>query len=111
MSAMQLVLAALDPTRLHAVQEALAGVGVELMTVCDALDCDTLDERNERGAKSPPKLLRQVVLEIAVNDDFLERTVQTIAQVARGSDGSVLVLPLEDVVRLSDAVRGAEAVS
>jgi nitrogen regulatory protein P-II 2 len=33
---MKLVLAIIQPTKLHAVQEALAGVGVERMTVCDA---------------------------------------------------------------------------
>lgn len=103
---MRLVLAVIEPTRLRAVQEALATVGVERMTVCDAFS-DTAN----RGAKSQPKLLRQVVLEIAVNEDFLDRTVQTIERVARGGDGSVFVIPLEEVVRLSDAVRGAEAVS
>ena len=56
-------------------------------------------------------------MEIAVNEDFLERTVETITHVARtgaeGSigDGKVFVLPVEEVVRLSDTVRGAEAVS
>src|SRR5688572_17431589 len=103
---MRLVLAVIEPTRLRAVQDALTSVGVERMTVCDALD-----DRTPRGAKSPPKLLRQVVLEIAVNEDFLDRTVQTIARVARGGDGGVFVIPLDDVVRLSDVVRGAEAVS
>jgi len=103
---MRLVLAVIEPTRLRAVQDALAAVGVERMTVCDAFD-----DRTERGAKSQPKLLRQVVLEIAVNEDFLDRTVQTIERIAHRDDGSVFVIPLEEVVRLSDAVRGAEAVS
>ena len=96
----------IEPTRLRAVQEALATVGVERMTVCDGFH-----EAEARGAKSQPRLLRQVVLEIAVNEDFLDRTVQAIAQVARGGEGGVFVLPLEEVVRLSDVVRGAEAVS
>lgn len=103
---MKLVLAIIQPTKLDAVRDALVKIGVERMTVCDAFS-DTAN----RGAKSQPKLLRQVVLEIAVNEDFLDRTVQTIERVARGGDGSVFVIPLEEVVRLSDAVRGAEGVS
>jgi nitrogen regulatory protein P-II 1 len=103
---MRLVLAVIEPARLRAVKDALAGVDVGRMTVCDALD-----ERAERGAKTQPRLLRQAVLEIAVNEDFLDRTVEAIARVTCGGDGAVYILPLDEVVRLSDAVRGAEAVS
>jgi nitrogen regulatory protein P-II 1 len=62
-------------------------------------------------------LLRKVALEIAVNEDFLERTVETIGRVARTGpqgaigDGKVFVLPVEEVIRLSDTVRGPMAVS
>jgi nitrogen regulatory protein P-II 1 len=103
---MRLVLAVIEPIRLRAVQDALASVGVERMTVCDGFH-----EVEARGTKLQPKLLRQVVLEIAVNEDFVDRTVQTIADVSCGGEGGVFVVPLEDVVRLSDVVRGAEAVS
>jgi nitrogen regulatory protein P-II 1 len=64
-----------------------------------------------------PVLRQKVVLEIAVNEDFLERTVETIQRVARSGpagaigDGKIFVLPLEEVIRLSDTVRGPEAVS
>ena len=69
------------------------------------------------GTPPQPKLLRKVALEIACNEDFLERTVETIRQVARtGSagaigDGKIFVLPMEECVRLSDVVRGPEAIS
>ena len=88
------------------------------MTVCDALGYG-----QQGGGASPgerperPTLLRKVALEVAVNEDFLDRTVDTIASVARcgpaGSvgDGKIFVLPIEDVVRLSDTVRGPEGVS
>lgn len=116
---MRLVLALIQPTKLKAVQEALAAIGVERMTVCDALGYG-----QQRGQKSQREtgsgsstLLRKVALEIAVNDDFLERTVETITAVARtGSsgaigDGKIFVLPVEEVIRLSDTIRGPEAVS
>jgi len=115
---MRLVLALIQPTKLKAVQEALAKIGVERMTVCDALGYG--QQRGQSAAASPsstPALLRKVSLEIAVNEDFLERTVETITNVARTGrqgaigDGKVFVLPVEEVVRLSDTIRGQEAIS
>jgi nitrogen regulatory protein PII len=115
-----MIVALIQPTKLRAVQEALAKVGVERMTVCDALGYgqqqgQTSSSAPPRGAA--PKMLRKVALEIAVNEDFLDRTIETIAQVARtGSggtigDGKIFVMPLADVVRVSDKVRGPEGVS
>jgi nitrogen regulatory protein P-II 1 len=114
-----MLVALIQPTKLRAVQEALAKIGVERMTVCDAQGYG--QQRGQRSASRslPPRstLLRKVALEIAVNEDFLDRTVETIAQVAKSGpegsigDGKVFVLPVEEVVRLSDTVRGPEAVS
>ena len=115
---MRLVLALIQPTKLKAVQEALANVGVERMTVCDALGYG--QQRGGAGGEVPttrPNFRRKVAIEIAVNEDFLDRTVETIAHVARTGragavgDGKVFVLPMDDVVRLSDAVRGPEGIS
>jgi nitrogen regulatory protein P-II 2 len=125
---MRLVLALIQPTKLRAVQEALARIGVQRMTICDAqgygqqLGGQQLGERaNERVDERPREgqaiLLRKVAMEIVVNEDFLDRTVETIAHVARSGpegeigDGKVFVLPVEEVVRLSDTVRGVEGVS
>jgi nitrogen regulatory protein PII len=115
---MRLILALIQPTKLKSVQEALAQAGVERMTVCDALGYG-----QQRGAAAGasttgrPTLLPKVALEIAVNEDFVERTVETIARVARTGpsgvvgDGKIFVLPMQEVIRLSDAVRGPEGVS
>jgi nitrogen regulatory protein PII len=115
---MRLVLALIQPTKVKAVQEALANVGVERMTVCDALGYG--QQRGDDSGESPvarPTFRRKVALEIAVNEDFLDKTVETIAHVARTGrsgavgDGKVFILPIDDVVRLSDTVRGPEGVS
>ena len=116
---MRLVLALIQPTKLKPVQEALAKIGVERMTVCDALGYGQQRGRKSAGADGAERsaLLRKVALEIAVNEDFLERTIETICAVARtGSsgaigDGKIFVLPVEEVIRLSDTIRGPEAVS
>ena len=112
-----MVLAFIQPTKLKAVQEALATIGVDRMTVCDALGYGQQGGRTEESSPSGAKLLRKVALEVSVNEDFLEKTVETIARVARTGqtgaigDGKVFILPVEEVVRLSDEVRGPEAVS
>ena len=114
---MRLILAIIQPTKLKPVQQALAKIGVERMTVCDALGYG--QQRGQTGSpvlSQGPRLLRKVLLEISVNEDFLQKTIDTIAQVARTGaagavgDGKVFVLPIEEVVRLSDTVRGPEAV-
>jgi nitrogen regulatory protein P-II 1 len=113
-----MVVALIQPTKLKAVQEALAKIGVERMTVCDALGYGQQRGHAAGETKAPAnKLLRKVALEIAVNEDFLDKTVDTIAHIARSGsggaigDGKIFVLPIEEVVRLSDTVRGMEAVS
>lgn len=115
---MKLVLAIIQPTKLSAVQEALTKIGVERMTVCDAQGYARQRGRTEmyRGHEYKTNLLRKVTLEIAVNDDFLNRTIDVISEFARtgpeGSigDGKILVLSIDDAIRIGATTRGPEAV-
>ena len=56
-----------------------------------------------RGVEYKTQLLRKITLEIAVNDDFLERTIETVSQIARTGpegtigDGKIFVLPIQEV--------------
>jgi nitrogen regulatory protein P-II 1 len=69
-----------------------------------------------RGVEYKPRLLRKIALEIAVNDDFLERTVDTIINTARTGpegnigDGKIFIMPMEDVWQVGGDTRGPEAV-
>jgi nitrogen regulatory protein P-II 1 len=62
------------------------------------------------------QLLRKIALEIAVNDDFLQRTVNTIQSVARTGpdgnfgDGKIFVLPLEQAIQIGGTERGPGAI-
>ena len=115
---MKLLFAIIQPTKLDALREALDKIGVTRMTVLDAQGYGRQRGRTHlyRGREYTTHLLRKVELEILVNDDFVERTIETIASVARtgpeGSigDGKVFVLPAERVVRISDVLQGPEAV-
>lgn len=115
---MRMILAVIQPTKLTAVREALEQVGVERMTVLDAQGYARQRGRTPsyRGHEYKTNLLRKVTLEIVVNDDFLQRTIDTIAQVARtGSqgtigDGKIFVLPVGETIRIGETVQGPEAV-
>ena len=115
---MKLVLAIIQPTKLSAVQDALTKIGVERMTVCDAQGYARQRGRTEmyRGHEYKTNLLRKVTLEIAVNDDFLERTIEVLSEFARtapeGSigDGKIFVLPMDEAIRIGATTRGPEAV-
>ncbi len=69
-----------------------------------------------RGHEYTTKLLRKSVLEIMVNDDFLERTVNTIINVARTGpegnigDGKIFIVPADQAIQINSAARGPGAV-
>ena len=115
---MKLIVAIIQPTKLKVVQEALVRVGVERMTVCDALGYGRQRGRTEmyRGIEYKQTLLRKVALEIVVNDDFLERTLEILQEVARTGDegtigdGKVFVLPVEQAYQIGGTSSGPEAV-
>jgi nitrogen regulatory protein PII len=119
--AMRLVIAVLRPAQLEPVRQALAAVHVTRLTICDA--------QGFHGPRGAAGIVQESVMEIAVNDDFLERTVDTIRKAmllgedsATGGtrDGAgdippsqsdrLFVLPIHDAVQLYRDVRGPEAV-
>ncbi|MCA9263871.1 MAG: P-II family nitrogen regulator [Planctomycetales bacterium] len=115
---MKLVTAIIQPPRLQAVLEALEKVGVQRMTVCDAQGYGRQRGRTEtyRGHEYNIKFIRKIALEIVVNDDYLDRTVDTIMSVARtGSegaigDGKIFVVPVADAIQIGGKDRGKSAV-
>lgn len=100
---MKLVMAMVRPGRVEALRQALAAVHVTRMSVADAQGFD-----DEGGG-----IVREAVLEVAVNDDFLSRTVDSIATMSGRSPDprgdAIYVLPVEDAVQIYREVRGPEA--
>ncbi len=115
---MKMIIAIIQPTKLNAVRDALNKIEVTRMTVCDAQGYARQRGRTElyRGHEYKTHLLRKIALEIVVNDDFLDRTVDTIAAVARTGpegtigDGKIFVLPTAETIQLFGEIRGQEAV-
>lgn len=115
---MKLVIAIIQPPKLNAVREALNQIGVTRMTVCDAQGYGRQRGQTEyyRGNEYRTNLLRKIALEITVNEDFLERTIETVTSVARTGpegtigDGKIFVLPTEEAIDIAGGRRGPEAV-
>jgi nitrogen regulatory protein P-II 2 len=115
---MKLIIAVIQPTKLDLVQQALKRIGVTRLTVCDAMGFARQRGQTEtyRGNEYATNLLRKVELEIAVNDDFVDRTVECLLQLCRTSsegtigDGKIFVLPMEEAIQVSDGARGPGAI-
>jgi nitrogen regulatory protein P-II 1 len=77
---MKLVIAVIQPQRLDMVKEELYKADVNLMTVSEVLGHGRQKGVTEyyRGNKEAGNLLRKIRLEIAVNENFVERTVKAI---------------------------------
>ena len=115
---MKLIIAIIQPHRLEAVKAALAEVEVFRLTVMDVQGFGRQQSQTEtyRGRELTINLLRKVQLMIAVNDEFLEPTVEAIIRGGRSGetgevgDGKIFVLPLEDCIRIRTGERGGEAI-
>ncbi|PQO42843.1 P-II family nitrogen regulator [Blastopirellula marina] len=115
---MKLVIAIIQPSRLEAVKEALTEVEVFRLTVMDCQGFGRQKGHTEvyRGHEFTVNLLRKVQLQIAVNEDFVEPTIDAIVKGARSSDkgeigdGKIFVVPMDDCIRIRTGERGPEAI-
>jgi nitrogen regulatory protein P-II 1 len=115
---MKLILAIIRPERLEAVKEALNKVEVFRLTIVDVQGFGRQMGHSEtyRGHALTVQLLRKVQLQIAVNEDFVEPTVNAIMAAGRSGpegrigDGKIFILPLDDCIRIRTGERGPEAI-
>ncbi len=115
---MKLVTAIIRPEKLEEVQKALNAVDVYLMTVTDVRGCGRQRGYTEvyRGQEIQIRLLPKLKIEIAINDAFVEATIEAIIHSARTGetgqvgDGKIFVVPLEDAVRIRTGERGGTAI-
>jgi nitrogen regulatory protein P-II 2 len=115
---MKLLVAVIRPEKLEAVQKALAERDVYLMTVTDVRGCGRQRGYTEvyRGAEMQIKLIPKLKLEIAVNEAFVEATIEAVVHAARSGDtgsigdGKIFVLPMDDCVRIRTGERGTTAI-
>jgi len=112
---MKLIVAIIQPHRLEHVKKELYAAEVNLITVSEVLGHGRQMGITEvyRGVKEAGNLLRKVRVEIAVNDDFIEKTVEAIIKGARTGeigDGKIFVLDMQDCIRIRTGEKGSKAI-
>ena len=112
---MKLIIAMIQPHKLPDVKKALFDVNVHKMTVTNALGCGQQKGFTEtyRGVVHEVNLLKKVRLEIAVNDNFVQATVNAIAKGARTGnigDGKIFILDLGECIRIRTGEKGGKAI-
>lgn len=112
---MKLIIALIQPEKLPSVKKALFAQEVHKMTVSNVIGCGQQRGFTEtyRGVMQEVNLLKKVRLEIAVNEDFVQPTIEAIIKGARSGkigDGKIFVLPLERCVRIRTGEEGREAI-
>ena len=112
---MKYIIAIIQPDRLDDVVDALTDAEINLMTVSDVMGRGRQKGVAEiyRSHVEPGGLLRKVKVEIAVNDEFEQATIDAVVKGARTGnigDGKIFVLDLEDCVRIRTGEVGGLAI-
>ncbi len=112
---MKLIIAMIQPHKLPDVKKALYDAEVFKMTVTNALGCGQQKGYTEtyRGVIHEVNLLKKVRLEIAVNEDFVQPTVNAIikgAKTGKIGDGKIFVLDLPACIRIRTGEQGGPAI-
>ena len=113
---MKLVIAVIQPQQLDAVRQELVDSGITRITVNRVTGHGRAQNIDlYRGQEVSPDLSVKVRLEIAVNKEFVEPTIEAILKAARRNggtigDGKIFVVPLEECVRIRTGERGGKAI-
>jgi len=111
---MKLVIAVIKPFKLDEVREALSGIGVQGITATEVKGFGRQKGHTElyRGAEYVVDFLPKVKLEIAVNDDLADKTIESIlatATTGKIGDGKIFVLELQEAIRVRTGEKGNKA--
>ncbi len=112
---MKLIIAYIQPHKLNSVKQELYKEEVYKMSITNALGCGQQKGYKEsyRGVDIEVNLLKKIRIEIAVNDNFMERTVNAIINGARTEkigDGKIFILNIEETIRIRNGDRGGPAI-
>jgi nitrogen regulatory protein P-II 2 len=112
---MKKIEAIIQPDRLDAVKEELFKADVHKMTVSRVKGCGQQRGYTEtyRGKIFKVNLLPKIKLEIAVNTEFVQITVDAIIKGARTGtigDGKIFITDLSECIRIRTGEKGKEAI-
>jgi len=115
---MKLITAIIREVQLDKVREALIDAEITRITVSRVSGNGRQRiEELYRGQKIVPDLIPKIKIEIAVNDSFVDITVDTILRSARTNgvegtvgDGKIFITPLEECIRIRTGEKGGKAI-
>ena len=112
---MKLIIAYVQPHKLNDVKQELFKSEVKKMSVTNALGCGQQMGYHEsyRGVDIEVNLLKKVRIEIAVNDEFVQPTVDAVIKGARTGeigDGKIFVMGLDECIRIRSGETGKVAI-
>lgn len=111
---MKLVIAVIKPFKIDDVRDALAGIGIQGMTVSEVKGFGRQKGHSElyRGAEYSVDFMPKLKLEVAVSDGLLDQTIEAISSSANNGkigDGKIFVMDLDQVIRIRTGESGEEA--
>jgi len=112
---MKLIIAMIQPHKLPDVKQELYKNEIYKMTVTNVLGAGQQKGYTEtyRGVLTEVNLLKKIRLEIAVNEGFVEPTIEAVRKGARTGkigDGKIFVLDLGRCIRIRTGEEGEEAI-
>ncbi len=112
---MKLIIAYIQPEALTPVKQALFEAEVHKMSITNAMGCGQQKGYHEtyRGSDIEVNLLKKVRIEIAVNAEFMDSTVDAIIKGARSGnigDGKIFITDLTECIRIRTGEKGHEAI-
>ena len=114
-SKMKIITAYIQPEKLNDVKQELYDREIFKISVTNALGCGQQKGFHEtyRGSEMEVNLLKKIRLEIAVNEDFVKKTVDGIIEGARTGeigDGKIFIQNLEECIRIRTGEKGKKAI-
>ncbi len=111
---MKLITAIIKPFKLDDVRDALSEIGVQGLTVSDVRGFGRQKGHTEvyRGAEYQVDFLPKLMLQIAINDDQVDSTMEVLqksASTGKIGDGKIFITNLEQAVRIRTGEAGADA--
>jgi nitrogen regulatory protein PII len=112
---MKLIIAFIKPFKLEQTRDSLKSAGVSGMSISDVSGFGRQGGQKEvyRGAEYEVEFVPKVRLEVIVTDDVAGPAVAAIESAAHTGeigDGKIVVVAVEDVVRIRTGERGADAI-
>ena len=111
---MKIVMAIIKPFKLDEVRDALTSLGIHGLTVTEVRGYGRQKGHTEiyRGAEYAVSFLPKVKIEVAINSDQVDKTIDAITTAAKTGqigDGKIFVISLDHAVRIRTGEADAAA--